>query len=328
MKPSIGRVVVGIGLILLLSVLLVLSSRKVTRVEAQGSPDPLHPVEVFTADSSAKSLIAAFTQAGVTYFPEDIVQAFPDPALGLGTVVRVERATPITIRDGKKTVQVRTWKKTVGEVLSEKRLDLGNEDRVGPTPVTLLQSNMTVTITRVARTEVVEKEIVPYETVIEKDYTQFVGTDVVLEQGKNGEREKRYLLIREDGELVSKTLLQTTITLAAQKKKVRQGSLKPVSSRCLQYKDWVVDASKKNGIDPNALYYRMQKESSCNPNSVGYGPAGQIYEGMFQYEKGGLWNTLSTKAGFSGTSVWDAKAQIYTTAWAWANGHRSRWPNP
>jgi hypothetical protein len=235
---------------------------------------------------------------------------------------------PITIRDGKKTIQVRTWQKTVGQLLAEKRVELGSEDRVGPTLVTPLKPNMIINITRVARTEILEKEVIPYETVIEKDYSQFIGTDTVLEQGKNGERERKYLLIREDGELVSKTLLETKVTLAPQKKRIRQGALKPVIGRCLPYKDWVVDASKKNGIDPNALYFRMQKESGCNPNAVGYGSSGQIYEGLFQYERGNLWNTLSAKAGFAGASVWDARAQIYTTAWAWANGYRSRWPNP
>ncbi len=287
-----------------------------------------HPVEKFASDSTARTIVSAFNQAGLPYYPEDKVVAFPDPSLGLGTVVTVTRAMPVQVQDGKKTFTVRTWQKTVGELLDENKIELGNEDRVAPSPETLLAPNLRLTITRVARTQVTEKEVVAYQTVIEKDYSQFVGAQKVVQVGKNGEKEKTYLLIREDGELISKTLLKTVTTVVAVTAKVQQGGLNPVSAKCAAYKDWIVAASKKNGIDPNGLFYRMQRESNCNPNSVGSGPKGQVYEGMFQYEKGGLWASMSAKAGLAGASVWDAKAQIDVTAWAWAHGQRGRWPNP
>jgi hypothetical protein len=282
-----------------------------------------HPVEQFWVDSSARSVVAAFAQAGVPYFPEDKVTAFPEPRMGLGSVVTVTRAMPVVVQDGKKTLTLRTWQESVGGLVQEKKLELGAEDRVAPSQETALVPGLRITVTRVARTQVVEKEIIAYQTVIEKDYNQFVGAQKVIQAGKNGEKEKTFLLIREDGELISKTLLKTVTTIAPQTQKVQQGGLNPVSAKCAQYKDWVVDASKKNGIDPNALFYRMQKESNCNPNSQ----AAAGYQGMLQYDPT-LWVKLSKDAGFAGASIWDAKAQIYTTAWAWAHGHRSRWPNP
>lgn len=282
-----------------------------------------HPEEQFWADSSARSVVAAFAQAGVPYFPEDKVTAFPEPRLGLGSVITVTRAMPVVVQDGKKTLTLRTWQETVGGLVDEKKLELGAEDRVAPSLGTALVPGMRITITRVARTQVTEKEVIAYETVVEKDYSQFVGAQKVVQAGKNGEKEKTYLLIREDGELVSKTLLKTVTTIAPQTQKVQQGGLNPVSAKCVQYKDWVVDASKKNGIDPNGLFYRMQKESNCNPNSQ----AAAGYQGMLQYDPS-LWVKLSKDAGFAGASIWDARAQIYVTAWAWSHGHRSRWPNP
>ena len=282
-----------------------------------------HPEEQFWADSSARSVVAAFAQAGVPYFPEDKVVTFPEPRLGLGTVVTVTRAMPVVVQDGKKTLTLRTWQETVGGLVQEKKLELGAEDRIAPSLETALVPGLRITVTRVARTQVVEKEVVAFQTVIEKDYNQFVGAQKIVQAGKNGEKEKTYLLIREDGELVSKTLLKTTTTLQPQTARIQQGGLNPVSAKCAQYKDWVVDASRKNGIDPNALFYRMQKESNCNPNSQ----AAAGYQGMLQYDPS-LWVKLSKDAGFAGASIWDAKSQIYTTAWAWAHGHRSRWPNP
>lgn len=283
-----------------------------------------HPTDVFSVVHKADSLPQAFQAAGVDYFPEDKVSYFPDPTLGIGTVITVQRALPITLIDGKKTKTLRTWQSTVGDLLKEKKIELGNDDKIAPTVVTALTKDMTVTITRVARTNVTETETVPFQTKIEKDYSQFVGGQTVLKAGQNGQLEKTYLLIREDGELVSKTLLSTKTTIAAITAVVRQGGLNPVPSHCVALKNWVVDASSKNKIDPNSLYYRIVRESNCHPNSSG---AGGKYLGLLQYEQG-YWNSASKRAGYPGGDIWDARTQIYVTAYEWAHGNRGRWPNP
>lgn len=282
-----------------------------------------HPVESFQADPRAKSVQEAFALAGINYNLEDKIVVTPDLSLGIGGIVTIQRALPITIKDGKRQYTARTWAKTVSELVKEKQLNLGEEDRLSLAADAELTADSTLVVTRVARTNVKETEPIKYKTVIEKDYHRFVGDDKVMEKGKNGKLEKTYLLIREDGELVSKTLTSTKILESSVTERIKQGALNPVSAKCAVYKDWVVDASIKNKIDPNALFYRMIRESNCNPNSQ----ASAGYQGLFQYEPN-LWPTISAKAGFSGSSVWEAKAQIYTTAWAWANGHRSRWPNP
>src|SRR3989344_3736126 len=283
-----------------------------------------HPTEVFSVVYQANSLPEAFQAAGVDYFPEDKVSYFPDPNLGIGTVITVQRALPITVVDGRKSRTLRTWQNTVGDLLKEKKIELGNDDKIVPTIVTNLTKNMTLTITRVARTNVTETEIVPYQTKIEKDYNQFVGGQTVLKSGQNGQLEKTYLLIREDGELISKTLISTKTTITAVTAVVRQGGLNPVPRQCISMKDWVVEASRRNGIDPNALFYRIVRESNCHPNSSG---AGGKYKGLLQYEQG-FWSSSSAKAGYPGGDIWDAQTQIYVTAWNWAHGNRGRWPNP
>ncbi len=294
---------------------------KAQPVKAAGTAE--HLEEKFWADSSSRTVFQAFAQAGVAYYPEDKVVAFPDPSLGLGSIITVSRAMPVVVQDGKKVHTLRTWEETVSGLLAEKKFELGAEDRIAPGHETPLSPNIRLTITRVARTQVTEKEVIAFQTTVEKDFSQFVGSQTVLQSGKNGEREKAFLLVREDGELVSKTLLKTTTTVAPQTARIQQGALNPISGKCAAYKDWVVDAATKNKIDPNALFYRMQKESNCNPTSQ----AAAGYQGMLQYDPS-LWIKLSKDAGYSGSSIWDAKSQIYVTAWAWAHGQRSRWPNP
>lgn len=282
-----------------------------------------HPTEVFSLAYRADSLPQAFEAAGVEYFPEDEVSYFPDPKLGLGTVITVQRALPATVVDGKKTRLLRTWQTTVGDLLEEKKIELGKDDKVSPSLSTPLAKNITITIVRVARTNMTETETVPYQTKIEKDYNQFIGAQTIIKPGQNGQLEKTYLLIREDGELISKTLLNSKTTKPAVTAIVRQGGLNPVPKNCLPFKDWVVSASTAQKIDPNALFYRIIRESNCHPNSQ----AAAGYQGLLQYDPS-FWSSVSAKAGYSGASVWDAKSQIYVTAWAWAHGYRGRWPSP
>ena len=224
MKPQTTKAVLGLSLVILLLGLLSFSVKKVPHVEAIDTPNPLHPRQEFRADSNARTLSAAFTQAGVAYYPEDKVSAFPEPNLGIGTVVSIERALPVTIKDGKRTVSARTWETTVGGLLQEKHIELGDEDRVAPVLSTPLQANTVITITRVARTTVSEFESIPFETVQQDDPSSYRGTNTVTQEGKNGKREKKYLLIREDGELKSKTLTSNSIIEAVKNKIVKVGT--------------------------------------------------------------------------------------------------------
>jgi len=184
----------------------------------------LHPVEVFSVSRPASTIQEAFAQAGRDYYPEDRVSYFPDPSLGLGTVITVQRAFPVSLSDGKKTKIVRGWADTVGGLLEEKRILLGAEDRISPALGTPLNQGLTVVITRVARTTVSEFETVAFKTVEQEDGSMWRGERKTVQEGRNGKLRKDYLVIREDGELVSKTLTASEMVEALVNKIVRIGT--------------------------------------------------------------------------------------------------------
>lgn len=186
--------------------------------------DPLHPIEIFQGSPQALTIAEAFSQAGVEYYPEDIVTVFPDPSLGLGSIITVQRSMPINLTDGKKSYIVRTWENTVKDILSEKKITLGDDDRISPTLATPLQMNMKIAITRVARTTITEIEKIIYKVIENDDSTLYRGNNIVTQEGQNGSREKKYLLIREDGELISKTLTSNTVTKNVVNKIIRIGT--------------------------------------------------------------------------------------------------------
>ncbi len=215
---------VGVSLVVLTLVFFPSKKSRGFELFAAASTDPLHPTEQVAVQSPANSVPEAIKQAGVDYYPEDKVSVFPDPSFGIGSYISITRALPITIVDGKKKYIARTWADTVSGLVDEKKLNLGDDDKITPPLNTQLTTSMTITIVRVARTTVTEKEVIAYQTVEKEDATMWRGETKVTQEGKNGERTKKYLVIREDGELVSKTLTSNEVTTAVTNKIIVKGT--------------------------------------------------------------------------------------------------------
>lgn len=255
-------------------------------------------------------------------FKEDKFVAFPDVHMGIGGKITIYRSPGFTIIDGKKKLIFRSWVDTVGELLDEAQVpELGLDDRINFSPETKLEDRMEIKIIRVAITTVVKKEDIAYKTIKKEDKTLDEGKTRVERKGEKGTKDLYYEVRREDGIEISRVLKRTEISKQPVDEILIIGT-KPVITVPCRFNSMVLDAGIKNGIKPNDLCYRMMRESNGNPNSDG-----GKYKGLFQYEEG-FWRSVSAKAGYSGASIWDAQAQIYTTAWAWAHGYRSRWPIP
>ncbi len=206
-----------LSLISVVILLVIIGFSRMTRAEARtelfsgASTSANHPRILFSVDSSVRSLSEAFAKAGYPYHPEDHITVFPAPEIAIGSVIIDDQAMPTNFIDGKKKYVLYTWAETVGGLLDEKKIELGAEDKVSPTLLTKLVPGMTVTINRVARTTVTETEIIPFESKEKENATMWRGEKKIIQQGVNGSREKKYLVIREDGELKSKTLTSNVI---------------------------------------------------------------------------------------------------------------------
>jgi hypothetical protein len=179
----------------------------------------LLPVEEYAGSPFDTSLEAMLVRNKVTVYPEDIIEAFPAPNLGLGSVIKVYRATPIELTDWGKKKTYRTWAKTVGDFLTENKLELGDNDRVEPkesTALTIATGGKVsqILITRVAVTEVKQKEVIAF-TKIEKEDPTVLRGDVKVDKGENGERIKTFRVTRENGVEVKRELLKNEVTKPA-----------------------------------------------------------------------------------------------------------------
>ena len=144
-------------------------------------------------------------------YEEDRISAFPDPKLYIGSTITLVRAPKITIKDGKKVVDYHSWVSTVGELLDEKNIELGNDDKISKSTSAKISDGDYLTITRVAITNISETKSIDYKTLKKDDPNLDYGKTRTV-AGVKGEKKLTYRVRREDGEEVERTLLSAEIT--------------------------------------------------------------------------------------------------------------------
>ncbi len=165
-----------------------------------------------------------YKNLGLEVYLEDRVTIFPDPALHLGSKIVIKRATPVIIDDANNKTIYRTWSNNIKDLLEEKNIELGKDDKIEPSQDNSIKDNLEIKITRVAITEVTEKESIAYKTTTRDDPNMDKGTTKVEQNGENGQREKTYQVRRENGKEVSRNLLKNEITKQPKDKIVIRGT--------------------------------------------------------------------------------------------------------
>jgi hypothetical protein len=192
---------------------------------APETTDTRHPIEVYQIGiDGGETQSDVLAQLPTVIYPEDRVTFVVDPGFGLGSVVHVARALPVTIKDGKREYVYRTWSNTVGELLADANRSLADMDKANFKNGDVLTKDMKIVITRVSKTTLSVKEVVEYKTIDKDDPSMYRRETKVSQQGENGERIKTYEVIREDGEEVSRKLVKTETTKSVKDKIVLHGT--------------------------------------------------------------------------------------------------------
>jgi len=165
----------------------------------------------FTGGSQSYDPKTIIGDLGITLYPEDKVSAFPDPKLGIGSQIKILRAPVITIKDGKKETVYRSWAATVSELLAEKNIELGVDDKINASKDARIFDGSRIIIIRVAITTVIEPKPIDFQTVTKKNTSQEKDYKKILQTGAKGVKNYYYLVTREDGEEVSRQLQKTKI---------------------------------------------------------------------------------------------------------------------
>ncbi len=182
--------------------------------------------ETYAALITETDVSAVLARNGVITDAHDYIRTYPDLRLGVGGTVYVYRAPVITVIDWGNTLAVHSWQPTVGDVLHEAGIDIGDQDTVDPDRGTQTGPGdpLVVTIIRVSETDVHVTESIAYTTQKKLDATLEKGQKSVLQKGKDGVRTKTYRVRRENGVEVSRVLASTEVTTEPIPEIVKEGT--------------------------------------------------------------------------------------------------------
>jgi uncharacterized protein YabE (DUF348 family) len=260
----------------------------------------------YTAAATPRSVVA---QTGQSLFAEDKVSAEPARNFvaqqSIGERIVIQRSVPVTLNVYGTMLSLRTHATTVSELLRSKNVRLTKADTVIPAGDTPITSNMQVFVNRVGTQIVTETQTVPAPMQVITDPSLSFGTSAVRQQGSSGTQVLTYQVNSQNGVVVSRTLLQTVVTVAPVPQIVVRGQAVSIpadkqavmaqagiSANDYKYVDYI--ASHEGGWCPTKIQGTHNCPGYMNPSDVptygGYGIF-QATPGQKMASAGGDWAT-------------------------------------
>ena len=228
--------------------------------------DGLAVYNTVTAAATPREMVA---RAGVQLYPEDLVKVTTSDNFVLQPIIGVQaivtRATPVNVSlYGSSDITMRTQSKTVAEFIKDKKIVITAKDTVKPALSTPITAGMQIDIIRngIHTITVTEDIPVPVQTITDSSLS--IGATAVRQEGSVGKQVDTYEINVEQGQEVSRKLLQSVTTVDPVARIVALGTAVYVAPD----KTAVMAAA---GIDPNdygAVDYIVSHESGWCPTKL------------------------------------------------------------
>ena len=183
--------------------------------------DNSNKIELKTKKGTVREILIA---NNIPFGADDRVEPGLNTRVNGGETINIYKAREITIVDGNTTTVRKTTYKKVEDILKELNITLGEKDEVTPGLKSEVATVDTIKIARTGKTTETKKEVIKFETKEEKDDSKFVDEKVTKVEGKNGEKEVTYNVVREKGKEVSREVASEKVITEATAKVVVVGT--------------------------------------------------------------------------------------------------------
>ena len=183
--------------------------------------DNSNKIELKTKKGTVREVLIA---NDIPFGADDRVEPGLDTKVNGGETISIYKAHEVTIVDGNTTTVRKTTYKKVEDILKELNITLGEKDEVTPGLNSEVATVDTIKIARTGKTTETKKEVIKFETKEEKDDSKYVDEKVTKVEGKNGEKEVTYNVVREKGKEVSREVASEKVITEATAKVVVVGT--------------------------------------------------------------------------------------------------------
>lgn len=183
--------------------------------------DNTNKIELKTKKGTVREVLIA---NDIPFGADDRVEPGLDTKVNGGETISIYKAHEITIVDGDTTTVRKTTYKKVEDILKELNITIGEKDEVTPGLNSEVATVDTIKIARTGKITETKKEVIKFETKEEKDDSKYVDEKVTKVEGKNGEKEVTYNVVREKGKEVSREVASEKVITEATAKVVVVGT--------------------------------------------------------------------------------------------------------
>ncbi|MBC7459532.1 G5 domain-containing protein [Candidatus Saccharibacteria bacterium] len=179
------------------------------------------PVVVVDGETRVKTISAYQTprqiakDVKIVIYDEDTTSLHPSTDFvndGAGLVLTINRSLVINLDLYGKVTTVRTQAKTVGDMLTEKKIVLGINGRVTPSVDTRLTTNLAVRVWREGKQTITIDQLIPVASQIVYDADRPIGYRAVKSEGSPGNRSISYQIDVRDGIEISRQEIANIVT--------------------------------------------------------------------------------------------------------------------
>ncbi|MFS0645362.1 ubiquitin-like domain-containing protein [Siminovitchia sp. 179-K 8D1 HS] len=212
--------------------------------------DDNHSATVWTTAKTVKQLLE---EKNIKLTEHDKINVSLNENIVANLGIQIERAFPLVLKDGENEEKVWSTATTVADFLNQQGIALGQLDRVKPGLEEEISPNGEVHVIRVEKVTDVVEEPIDFDVVTKKDPSLPIGTEKVVQEGKQGFIKKQYEVTMENGEEVKRALLSEKKIRESVEKVVAVGTKQRSEEKTPQPEQKTVNG--ENEISVNATAY-------------------------------------------------------------------------
>lgn len=167
--------------------------------------------KIMTAHQTPEQIIQ---DAGIPLHTEDTTSLARSTDFigdGAGLQLSIDRATAFSFDLYGSTSEARTQGTTVGEMLKQKNISLGENDRISPDESTVITAGMSIRLWREGRQTITVEEPVAFTAEQIRDADRDYGYKAIQTPGQNGTRKATYDIEVQNGQEVRRTEIASIV---------------------------------------------------------------------------------------------------------------------
>lgn len=231
-KGPKAKIIIGaISMIIVVATIIAMNVRKTIVISIDGKEETFVTYKGYVKD--------VLQENGIQVNPKDKLQPSLEAKVSEKEPIKLKKAITVNIVGNGKQLEVQTAEDNIEDMLETEDITLKEEgiefnkdvDEVFPSLNAKVEDNLNVQLTKVEAKDVIEKQTIDFDTIVEKNESFDKSVKKVKEEGINGKKETTYRVIYKNGEEVSREAISTKVISEPKNKIVIQGTGTVYASR-------------------------------------------------------------------------------------------------